>query len=45
MVPETPDVEKILYGKAGVVAGLNNGNISVNMSSFDLMANHDIASG
>ena len=42
MVPDTPDVEKVLFGKDGVVAGLTDlngkGKVVVDMSSIDPMA-------
>ncbi len=33
MVPDTPDVEKVLFGRDGVAAGLSHGKIVVDMSS------------
>src|SRR5687768_1430940 len=34
MVPDTPDVEKVLFGPRGVVEGLTPGKIIVDMSSI-----------
>ncbi len=34
MVPDTPDVEQVLFGAAGVAAGLSAGKIVVDMSSI-----------
>jgi 2-hydroxy-3-oxopropionate reductase len=34
MVPDTPDVEKVLFGQNGVVEGLSPGKIVVDMSSI-----------
>ena len=34
MVPDTPDVEAVLFGKGGVVEGLSKGKIVVDMSSI-----------
>jgi 2-hydroxy-3-oxopropionate reductase len=34
MVPDTPDVEKVLFGEGGVAAGLSEGKIVVDMSSI-----------
>ncbi|HET7595581.1 MAG TPA: 2-hydroxy-3-oxopropionate reductase [Burkholderiales bacterium] len=34
MVPDTPDVEKVLFGKDGVAEGLSKGKIVVDMSSI-----------
>lgn len=34
MVPDTPDVEKVLFGRDGVAAGLTAGKIVVDMSSI-----------
>ena len=34
MVPDTPDVEKVLFGKDGVAEGLSAGKIVVDMSSI-----------
>ena len=43
MVPDTPDVEKVLFGKDGVAAGLSKGKVVVDMSSIDPMATKDFA--
>ena len=34
MVPDTPDVERVLFGEAGVAAGLSKGKVVVDMSSI-----------
>ena len=34
MVPDTPDVEKVLFGKDGVAEGLSKGKIVIDMSSI-----------
>jgi 2-hydroxy-3-oxopropionate reductase len=34
MVPDTPDVEKVLFGAAGVAEGLSKGKIVIDMSSI-----------
>src|ERR1043165_292844 len=34
MVPDTPDVEKVLFGKEGVAEGLSRGKIVIDMSSI-----------
>ena len=34
MLPDTPDVEKVLFGKAGVAEGLSKGKTVVDMSSI-----------
>ncbi len=34
MVPDTPDVEKVLFGKDGVAEGLSSGKVVVDMSSI-----------
>jgi 2-hydroxy-3-oxopropionate reductase len=38
MVPDTPDVEKVLFGAAGVAEGLSTGKVVVDMSSISPMA-------
>jgi 2-hydroxy-3-oxopropionate reductase len=43
MVPDTPDVEKVLFGKDGVAAGLVKGKVVVDMSSIDPMATKEFA--
>lgn len=34
MVPDTPDVEAVLFGKAGVADGLSGGKVVIDMSSI-----------
>ena len=43
MVPDTPDVEKVLFGENGVAAGLSKGNIVVDMSSISPIATKEFA--
>jgi 2-hydroxy-3-oxopropionate reductase len=43
MVPDTPDVEKVLFGKDGVAEGLSRGKIVVDMSSISPVATKDFA--
>ena len=43
MVPDTPDVEKVLFGKDGVASGLSKGKIVVYMSSISPIATKDFA--
>src|SRR3954469_16125886 len=43
MLPDTPDVEKVLFGAAGVAEGLTRGKIVVDMSSISPMATKDYA--
>ncbi len=38
MVPDTPDVEAVLFGDAGVAAGLTKGKVVVDMSSISPIA-------
>jgi len=38
MVPDTPDVEKVLFGEGGVAAGLTKGKTVVDCSSIDPIA-------
>ncbi|MBS0451983.1 MAG: 2-hydroxy-3-oxopropionate reductase [Proteobacteria bacterium] len=38
MVPDTPDVEAVLFGEGGVAAGLSKGKTVVDMSSISPMA-------
>ncbi len=38
MVPDTPDVEKVLFGEGGVAAGLSKGKAVVDCSSIDPIA-------
>jgi 2-hydroxy-3-oxopropionate reductase len=43
MVPDTPDVEAVLFGKDGVAGGLSRGKIVVDMSSISPIATKDFA--
>ena len=43
MVPDTPDVEKVLFAAEGIAAGLSKGKIVVDMSSISPLATKDIA--
>jgi len=43
MVPDTPDVEDVLFGENGVAAGLTPGKIFVDMSSISPIATKDFA--
>jgi 2-hydroxy-3-oxopropionate reductase len=43
MVPDTPDVEKALFGENGVAAGLRKGSIVVDMSSISPVATNGFA--
>ena len=43
MVPDTPDVEKVLFGENGVVHGLSKGKIVVDMSSISPIATKEFA--
>jgi 2-hydroxy-3-oxopropionate reductase len=43
MLPDTPDVEKVLFGENGVAAGLSAGKTVVDMSSISPMATKDFA--
>ncbi|WP_448208037.1 2-hydroxy-3-oxopropionate reductase [Azospirillum sp. sgz302134] len=43
MVPDTPDVEKVLFAKGGVAEGLTPGKIVVDMSSISPVATKDFA--
>jgi 2-hydroxy-3-oxopropionate reductase len=43
MVPDTPDVEKALFGENGVAAGLRKGSIVVDMSSISPVATKGFA--
>jgi 2-hydroxy-3-oxopropionate reductase len=38
MVPDTPDVEKVLFGEYGVASGLDKGKTVIDMSSIDPIA-------
>jgi 2-hydroxy-3-oxopropionate reductase len=43
MVPDTPDVEKVLFGEQGVAMGLSRGKTVVDMSSIDPIATRGFA--
>src|SRR5512143_3386908 len=43
MVPDTPDVEKVLFGENGVAAGLSKGKTVVDMSSISPIETKDFA--
>ena len=43
MVPDTPDVEAVLFGPAGVAEGLSPGKVVVDMSSVSPIATEDFA--
>lgn len=43
MVPDTPDVEKVLFGKDGVAEGLSGGKIVVDMSSISPVETKEFA--
>jgi len=43
MVPDTPDVEKVLFGENGVAAGLTKGKVVVDMSSISPIATKEFA--
>jgi len=43
MVPDTPDVEKALFGEGGVAEGLSKGKIVVDMSSISPIATKEFA--
>src|SRR5678815_347167 len=43
MVPDTPDVETVLFGQDGVAAGLSKGKTVVDMSSISPIATKDFA--
>src|SRR5690349_8448925 len=43
MVPDTPDVEAVLFGADGVAEGLARGKIVVDMSSISPIATKDFA--
>ena len=42
-VPDTPDVEQVLFGERGVAAGLTPGKVVVDMSSISPVATKDFA--
>ena len=43
MVPDTPDVEQVLFGEQGVAAGIGRGKVVVDMSSIDPVRTQDFA--
>ena len=43
MVPDTPDVEKVLFNRGGVAEGLSKGKIVVDMSSISPIATKEFA--
>jgi 2-hydroxy-3-oxopropionate reductase len=43
MLPDTPDVEKVLFGEHGIAAGLSAGKVVVDMSSISPIATKDFA--
>lgn len=43
MVPDTPDVEKVLFGDNGIASGLSKGKIVVDMSSISPIATKEFA--
>jgi 2-hydroxy-3-oxopropionate reductase len=43
MVPDTPDVETVLFGANGAVEGLNKGALVIDMSSISPIATKDFA--
>ena len=43
MVPDTPDVERVLFGDEGVAAGLSEGKIVIDMSSISPIATREFA--
>ncbi len=44
MLPDTPDVEKVLFGKGGIAEGLSKGKTVVDMSSIAPIATKNFAS-
>jgi 2-hydroxy-3-oxopropionate reductase len=44
IVPDTPDVETVLFGKDGVAEGLGEGKLVIDMSSISPVATKDFAS-
>ncbi|MGH7066285.1 MAG: 2-hydroxy-3-oxopropionate reductase [Acetobacteraceae bacterium] len=44
MLPDTPDVEQVLFGPAGVAEGLASGTLLIDMSSISPIATRDFAS-
>jgi 2-hydroxy-3-oxopropionate reductase len=43
MVPDTPDVERVLFGENGVASGLGKGQVVIDMSSISPMATKEFA--
>ena len=43
MLPDTPDVEKVLFGEHGIAAGLSEGKLVMDMSSISPMATKTFA--
>src|SRR6267142_828995 len=43
MLPDTPDVERVLFGNGGVAAGLAPGKVVVDMSSISPRATKEVA--
>jgi 2-hydroxy-3-oxopropionate reductase len=43
MVPDTPDVEKVLFGDNGIAQGLSKGKLVIDMSSISPIATKDYA--
>jgi 2-hydroxy-3-oxopropionate reductase len=43
MVPDTPDVERVLFGENGLVASLREGQVVVDMSSISPIATREFA--
>src|SRR3954449_10383713 len=43
MVPDTPQVEAVLFGKDGVAGGISKGKIVVDMSSISPLATKEFA--
>ena len=43
MLPDTPDVEAVLFGKDGVAEGLTPGKLVIDMSSVSPVATKDFA--
>jgi 2-hydroxy-3-oxopropionate reductase len=43
MVPDTPDVEKVLFGDKGVASGLGKGKVIVDMSSISPISTKEFA--
>ena len=43
MVPDTPDVEKVLFGENGIASGISKGKVVVDMSSISPIATKEFA--